>query len=153
MHELSVTSHLLDYVLQEAKERGAVRVRSISLKIGPFSGLVPECIQVYLDVLSKGTCAQGVILQSQINPLKVLCRDCGWESEITREDIACPRCRSLRLKRLSGKECYIDRLDMEIPAKEEKTDGSQSVSSGYGMESGCEQSSQKTSERKKGLSD
>ncbi len=127
MHELSITEHILQYALEEAQKIGAQKIRIIRIVLGPFSGLVPECIQMYLDLLSEGTIAQGAKIEAQILPLKVRCRDCGKESEITRRHIACPYCGSLRLQVLSGKEFYIDSLEVDV--NEYK-----SPSSSHGME-------------------
>lgn len=51
MHELAITQQILEFTLRTARERGAKRVTAIRLRLGPFSGIVPECIQIYLDVL------------------------------------------------------------------------------------------------------
>ena len=127
MHELSITQEILRYSLQEALRQGADKIRTIRLRLGPFSGIVPECIQMYLDLLSEGTIAQGAKIEAVILPLKVRCRDCGQESEITRSRIACPFCSSLRLQILSGKEFIIESLEVDIH-------GNQSSPSGDGME-------------------
>ena len=79
MHELAVTEHILDIALKAAKEQNAVRIRSIRLCLGPFAGIVPECVQMYLDVLAKGTPAEGAKIKVTTVPLKVRCRDCGRE--------------------------------------------------------------------------
>ena len=104
MHELSITQSILDYSLSEAKKHGGVKIREIRLLLGPFSGIVPECIQMYMDLLAEGTIAQGV---------KIRCRDCGKESEITRRHIACPFCESLRLEILSSNDFIIDSLEVD----------------------------------------
>ena len=113
MHELSITQEILRYSIQEAKRQDADRIRAIRLRLGPFSGIVPECIQMYLDLLSEGTIAQGAKIEAVIQPLKIRCRDCGRESEITRERIQCPFCGSIQLKRLSGNEFMVDSLEVD----------------------------------------
>ena len=59
MHELSITEHLLYYCLREAQRQGAVKIRAIKICVGQLGGIVPECIQVYLDMLSEGTIRRG----------------------------------------------------------------------------------------------
>lgn len=113
MHELAVTQSILEISLKAAKEQGASRIRAIRLCMGPFSGIVPECVQMYLDVLAEGTAAQGAVVEARTVPLRVLCRDCGRESEITREHIACPFCGSIRLKTLSGKEFLVESIEVD----------------------------------------
>lgn len=113
VHELAITQSILNIALQAAQEQKATHIREIRLRMGPFSGVVPECVQMYLDVLAKGTPAQGAKIKVTTVPLKVLCRDCGREGEIDRAHIACPYCGSLRLKRLSGKEFMVESLEVD----------------------------------------
>lgn len=113
MHELSITESILQTSIQEAEKQHAVKIRTIRLLLGQFSGIVPECIQMYLDLLSEGTIAEGAKVEATVLPLKVRCRDCGLESGITRSRIACPSCGSLRLQILSGREFMIDSLEVD----------------------------------------
>ncbi len=112
MHELSITQSILKISLEAASQQGATRIRSIRLRMGPFR-VVPVCVQMYLDVLAKGTRAEGAKIEVETVPLKVLCRDCGRESEMTRERIQCPFCGSIQLKRLSGNEFMVDSLEVD----------------------------------------
>ena len=113
MHELAITQSILKIALDAAAGQHARRIRAIRLTLGPFSGVVPDCVQMYLDVLAKGTPAEGAKIKVTTVPLKVLCRDCGRESEIERTHIACPHCGSMRLKRLSGKEFMVESLEVD----------------------------------------
>ncbi len=63
MHELSITQSILKISLEAASQQGATRIRAIRLRMGPFSGVVPECVQMYLDVLAKGTRAEGAKIE------------------------------------------------------------------------------------------
>lgn len=54
MHELAITQSILEIALKAAGEQNASRIRVISLVMGPFSGVVPECVQMYLDGLQGG---------------------------------------------------------------------------------------------------
>lgn len=127
MHELSITEHLLDYCIREAERQNASKIRVIRLCIGQLNGLVPDCIQVYLDMLSEGTIAEGARIEAEFPPVKVRCRDCGLAGEITPHHLSCPVCGSLRLEILSGKEFYIKSMEVDI-------DGDKSTASDYGLE-------------------
>lgn len=113
MHEMEITQHILQDVLQIAKEYQAKKVTEISLILGPFCGFVPECIQMYMDVISKDTIAENVQIKVKEIGLKVYCNQCHKESEIDRRHIECPYCHSMDLKRLSGKECMIESIKVE----------------------------------------
>ena len=127
MHELSITEHLLEDCIREARAQNAVRIRVIRLCIGQLRGIVPDCIQIYLDMLSEGTIAEGARIESETLPVKVHCLDCQEEGEFTPHQLKCPHCASMRLNLLSGKEFYIKSLEVDI-------DGDQSTASGNGLE-------------------
>lgn len=112
MHELSITEHILEYAMEEAQKQNASRILAIRLRIGSFSGVVPECIQMYCDLLAEGTMAEGVQIEAAVIPTKVCCRECGKESEITPHSLCCPHCGSLKLQRLSGREFLIESLEV-----------------------------------------
>ena len=46
MHELTITEHLLDHCIQEARSQNASRIRTIRVCIGELRGIVPDCIQI-----------------------------------------------------------------------------------------------------------
>ena len=71
MHELEITQHILADSIKEAQRHGASAIKEIRLAIGPFSGFVPECIQMYMDVLAEGTIAQGAVIRVREVPLRV----------------------------------------------------------------------------------
>lgn len=127
MHELSITEHLLDCCVREAEKQGAARIRAITVCVGRLSGIVPDCVQVYLDMLSEGTIAEGVRLNAEYLPVRVRCRDCGREGEITPHRLECPFCKSLKLQLLSGKEFYIKSMEVD-------TDGDKDTAPDHGLE-------------------
>ena len=114
MHELAITQSILDISLPAAQAQHARRIRAIRLTMGPFSGVVPECVQMYLDVLAKGTIAEGAKIEARTLPLRVHCRACGQDSEIDRRRIACPFCGGVALQRLSGREFLVDSLEVDV---------------------------------------
>ena len=65
MHELSITEHLLEDCIRSAEKNHASRIRVIHLCIGQLRGIVPDCIQIYLDMLSEGTIAEGAQIKAE----------------------------------------------------------------------------------------
>lgn len=110
---MDITQHILQDVLKTAQDHQAKKITEITLALGPFCGFVPECIQMYMDVIAQDTIAQGVQIQVKEMPLKVLCNTCHQVSKIDRKHIECPHCHSIDLKRLSGKECVIESIKVE----------------------------------------
>lgn len=127
MHELSITENLLAECLKTGKENHASRIRRIHVCIGQLNGTVPECVQIYLDMLAEGTIAEGAVIEAEYIPVHVRCLDCGKESDIDRHRLECPFCRSLKLKILRGKEFYIKSMEVD-------TDGDKGHASDDGLE-------------------
>lgn len=113
MHELAITQSILDIAQKAAEEHGAKRVQSVRIMLGEYSGVVPQCIQYYFDVISKGTIAEGAMLDIQRLPVVIHCNVCNKESQIERLHFSCPLCGSTDLKLIQGREFYIESLEVE----------------------------------------
>jgi len=113
MHELAITQSILDIAEKVGKEHKIKRVREIRIKLGAYSGVVPQCIQDYFDVISHGTIVEGAKLDIQTLPVVVHCNVCGQDSEIDRRHIRCPLCNSTDLKMLQGREFYLESLEVD----------------------------------------
>lgn len=62
MHELGITSRLLDVVLERAAAAGAARVTNVHLEIGDESDVAPAALEHYWPRVSEGTPAAGARL-------------------------------------------------------------------------------------------
>ena len=88
--------------MDTAKEHGVQKVHAIRVRIGEYSGIVSQCVQQYFDILSKGTAAEGAILDMKRIPITMRCKVCGAENEIDKFNIRCPDCGSTDLKLQTG---------------------------------------------------
>ena len=113
MHELAITEGIIEAAIPEAEKYGAKRILEIRLKIGELSGVMPECIQYYFDIASKGTIAENAKLKIEKIPVTVRCLDCGFEGVIDRKKIRCPDCGGTELKLIGGREYFVDSLEAE----------------------------------------
>ena len=110
MHELSVTESILNIVLKHARTNGAAKVLTIGLRIGELSELVGECIQHYFDYLSKGTIAEGAVLEIERSPVVFECTECKCAFQVSlseTKDFTCPTCHGAKITLVSGREFYI----------------------------------------------
>lgn len=62
MHELALTQGIIDIVCSEQEKQGFKDVREIRLKVGEYSGIVPDYIKDFFPAVSKGTCAEKAAL-------------------------------------------------------------------------------------------
>lgn len=113
MHELAITEGIMDAALPAAKEAGAKKILEIRLKIGELSGVMPECIQEYFDIISKGTIAQDAKLIVEKIPITIHCNKCGYEGIIEKKARTCPECESSDFSIIRGREYFVDNLKVE----------------------------------------
>jgi hydrogenase nickel incorporation protein HypA/HybF len=115
MHELAVTESLLQVVLRHANESRAGKVVSVSVRIGGLSDLINEWVQRYFDHLSRGTIAEGAVIRIERIPTTFRCDECGHvfpADPKTREAIRCPFCSSAELALVSGRECFVQQIEV-----------------------------------------
>ena len=77
MHELAITEGIIEAAVPEAQRHGARKILEIRLKIGELSGVLPECIQEYFNIASRGTIAEGARLAVERIPITIHCESCG----------------------------------------------------------------------------
>jgi hydrogenase nickel incorporation protein HypA/HybF len=80
MHEASITQAMLGMALEHAQGQ---RITDIYLQVGKMSFVVPECVEFYFEVLSKGTLAEGARLHFETQPIEMTCTDCGRQADLT----------------------------------------------------------------------
>lgn len=75
MHELSIAEELLQIITKKASQVGIGKIEQINLKIGEFSGILPDALIFAFEMLSKDTMTEGArieIERSGGNELQVL---------------------------------------------------------------------------------
>lgn len=113
MHEYSITESVLSLALEKAGEAGASKITRINLIIGELSGVVDECVRFYFEHISKGTPADGAELAFEMKPTRLRCNRC--DAVFTPEDHtwSCPACHEPALEIVSGRECYMESIEVE----------------------------------------
>ena len=113
MHELAITQSMLDLVLEQARKVEAREVKRINLVIGEMSGFVEECVQFYFDFISKGTIAEQAALSFKMIPTTARCQSCGKLFELRQFDWTCPYCQGNSMEIISGKELFVESIEVE----------------------------------------
>ena len=113
MHEMSVTESILDIVRRHAEQAQAKRVLRINLVIGELSSIIDDSVQFYFDYLSQDTVAQGAQLCFQRIGIQVSCQGCGNEWAPSSADWTCPRCGLAQARVVSGREFYVDSIEVD----------------------------------------
>lgn len=114
MHELPVTQSIINIATEEAEKHNASKVSKIKLVVGELTGMVPECIQYYFDLLGKNTVLEGAELKLERLPLIAECKDCKYEGKMAEfTENTCPICKSTNIRIKGGNEFYIDSMEVE----------------------------------------
>lgn len=113
LHELGITENILRIALEYAEKAGAQRIRRIHLVIGELSGIVDESVKFYFDFVGKDTIAEGAELVFEKKPAQLRCRSCRREFRPPREGWTCPACLAPGPEIVSGREFYMDSIEVE----------------------------------------
>lgn len=123
MHELSMTTSIVEKVLEEAKKRGAKRVEEVQLVIGKLTFLGIEQVRFSYDLLIKDTIMEGSRLVIEEREPLVRCSGCGYEGplqyvnepqfHIALPSFQCPRCAG-EIEIIEGRECLIKSIRLTI---------------------------------------
>jgi hydrogenase nickel incorporation protein HypA/HybF len=123
MHEYPLVQSVIRIASASALEHRAQRVKTIGLVVGDGTGYVPESIQMYFDILSKGTLCEGARLAvKRVKPV-MRCESCGREFERSPFSFDCPRCGGLGSPAEIGKEFYIDEIEIITDEGEGRNEG------------------------------
>ena len=113
MHELAVCQGMMREVERVVRASGADRVLSVTVRIGPLSGVEPQLLESAYPLASAGTAAEGSKLIIERAPVRVRCQRCGGESEASSTRLVCGFCGHWRVQVLSGEELLLARVELE----------------------------------------
>ncbi|MCL2492667.1 MAG: hydrogenase maturation nickel metallochaperone HypA [Clostridiales bacterium] len=113
MHEYPITESIIEIAQRQGREAGAARVSRISLVVGERSGYIPESIQMYFDIIARGTLCEGAALDITTVKPRLRCPVCGTEFERAPFSFACPICGADGEPTETGREFYIEEIEIE----------------------------------------
>ncbi len=109
MHEFSICRGIIDVACAalDALPRPLPRVTSVSVRIGRLTGIVPDFLRHYFDLLAPATPLAGASLVIDHVPIRGRCADCAAEFSIDIVAFTCPACGSGFVDLLSGRELQV----------------------------------------------
>ncbi len=110
MHELSLAGAIVDTAVRHADGRP---VRSVQMRIGAMRQVVPESLDFYFGIVTRGTLVEGASLEVDYRPVRLRCGDCAHEWEPDLPIFRCPGCGGAAVETLSGTEFEIDSITVE----------------------------------------
>jgi hydrogenase nickel incorporation protein HypA/HybF len=113
MHELAVCQALIGQVERVARDNAAQRVLSITLAIGPLSGVEPKLLEHAYPLAAAGTIAQDARLVIETVAVKVRCRKCHAETPALANRLLCGSCSEWQVDVIAGEEMLLQRVEIE----------------------------------------
>ena len=115
MHEFSICEGIVKAAVEEMAKVNppAKALRKTTVVVGALHQIVPENLTFAYDVLTRDTPAAGSELELRFVPIRAKCGDCEWQGEIQQPLFLCGGCNSGNIELLSGKELYVENLEIE----------------------------------------
>lgn len=114
MHELSIAESILDIIREHVP--GDAGVRSVRLRIGEMSGVVPDSLEFCFAAITQGTPLAGVKLEINQIPYRISCKRCGSESRTEPGMALCPLCGSSETTIVGGTELQVVEIEVDDTA-------------------------------------
>ena len=114
MHEYAMTKQIVRVINDAAAAHRAKKVRAAFLVMGENTGIIPDSMQMYFDMIACGTPAEGATLNLRVVRTEMRCPACGINFRRPRFSFACPACGALGSPTDIGNECYVERVELEI---------------------------------------
>lgn len=115
MHEFSICDGIVKAAVEEMTALGAPAgsLKVSRVVVGRLHQIVPDNIHMAYEILTRGTLAEGSTLELRDVPVTAKCGACGWSGEIQPPLFLCPECGSGGIEVLTGKELYLENLEIE----------------------------------------
>jgi hydrogenase nickel incorporation protein HypA/HybF len=110
---MSIVQGLIAIVKKEMDKSGAARLRSVRVKIGEMSGILPDALNTAFEILTAGNEMNGAELNMDIAPLMGYCRKCNKEFKIIDYRFSCPDCGESEIDIVSGREMSIIEIEVD----------------------------------------
>lgn len=125
MHELSLSSAIVDTVVRHAEGR---RVSNVEMRIGRLRQVVPDSLSFYFEIVSRDTLAEGADLELEMVDALMRCDSCSHEWDpapppATEESqvmvlpqFRCPECSEAGAEVVSGEEFEVESIIVDDAA-------------------------------------
>ncbi len=116
MHEASIAEALINTAEEEVRNSGSrkgAKIRNITIKVGPLSGVSVDALRFAFEMLKKGTRLEQAELRVEQTHATCICRDCGKKSIAKDLLQGCPLCHGYDIRLEGGDELLIESIEVE----------------------------------------
>ena len=131
MHELSISSAIVDTALRHADGR---RVTQVDVRVGALRQVVPESLEFYFGIVSRDTACADAALELELVGAWMRCEVCGDEWDPAPEPVVgheqsawvlpqfrCPACEGAGAEVVRGAELEVESIEVETVEEEQCT--------------------------------
>jgi hydrogenase nickel incorporation protein HypA/HybF len=111
MHEASIVQSLIELVRQNVPDPSAVR--RVDVRVGLLSGVSPDSMQFYFDLMREESLSPHAELVVALEPLLARCASCDAEHSLSETVWLCPRCGERSLVFRNGDELHLRSIEVE----------------------------------------
>jgi hydrogenase nickel incorporation protein HypA/HybF len=112
MHELSIAQALVEQVEEVRSRHGGQAVISVGVRIGSWRLVVPESLEFYYSLLTRGTSLEGSRLEMDTVEARGLCPACGETFPVEAPLIVCPLCGGVGGDLVCGQELQLVSVEL-----------------------------------------
>jgi hydrogenase nickel incorporation protein HypA/HybF len=113
LHELSLTQNLIEIAEQHARREGATTITVITLEIGVLSGVIREAVEFAFEACTRGTIAEGAVLEIIHVPGIGYCHECDQDCPMESLTDTCPHCGGFALEVRQGQEMTLTEMEID----------------------------------------
>lgn len=113
MHEMALCESILQLIAEQARAQCFSRVRTVCLEIGSLATVEIPALRFGFDVVTRGSIAEGAMLDIDEIPGRAWCLPCGEAHEIAARGDPCPRCGSYQLQIVGGTQMRVKELEVD----------------------------------------
>jgi hydrogenase nickel incorporation protein HypA/HybF len=113
VHEFGITQSILEMALEEATAANATRITQFNLVLSAASHIAEDAVQKYFKALSKGSMAEGAVLEFKREPAEFRCWSCEYNFWSDVPHPVCPRCQEIAHVFSMEEEFYLESIDVE----------------------------------------
>jgi len=118
MHEMSITTNLVELLNNQIKDCPGARITRVNLKVGRLTAVEPDALTFCFQVLTEGTPMEGAELQIELVSVRARCLQCQNCFEVVGFYFQCPRCSGKELETIAGDELDLVSLEIEEDEKD-----------------------------------
>ena len=121
MHELSICQQIMVQVNEIALQNCATAVESITLQIGPLSGVEAVLLKQAFPFAAAQSIAEKAELIIDELPIVIQCNQCGAKTNATANKLVCGQCGDYHTQLISGDEMLLASVELIREKTKEET--------------------------------